>query len=125
MQFCEVHFPEYFAYGISHSFDMLFTFNSSIISQFIDWLVMFIFCLCDVVYWISVKIRVNTVQKVKRKNMLPKYVGSFTAEVRTAFLCHRFEVSSPFRGILRCSSEAINSALDFLRRSQICKYPSN
>ena len=55
---------------------------------------MFIFCLCDVVYWISVKIRVNTAQKVKRKNMLPKYVGSFTAEVRTAFLCHRFEVSS-------------------------------
>ena len=40
---------------------------------------MFIFCLCDVGYWI----RVNTVQKVKRKNMLPKYVGSFTAEART------------------------------------------
>ena len=50
------------------------------------WLVMFIFRLCDVGYWISVKIRVNTVQKVKRKNMLPKYVGSFTAEVRTCLL---------------------------------------
>ena len=71
---------------------------------------MFIFCLCDV-YWISVKIRVNTVQKLKRKNMLPKYVGRFTAEVRTVFLCHRFEVSSPFRGFLRRSSEAINSPL--------------
>ena len=44
--------------------------------------------------------------------MLLKYVGRFTAEVRTVFLCHRFEVSSPFRGILRRSSEAINSALD-------------
>ena len=61
---------------------------------------MFIFCLCEV-YWISVKIRVKAVQKVKRKNVLPKYVGRFTAEVRTVFLCHRFEVSSPFRGILR------------------------
>ena len=40
-------------------------------------LVVLIFCLCDVGYWI----RVNTVQKVKRKNMLPKYVGSFTAEL--------------------------------------------
>ena len=39
--------------------------------------------LCDIGYWI----RVNTVQKVKRKiYMLPKYVGSFTAEVRTVFL---------------------------------------
>ena len=95
------------------------------LTSFIDWLAMFIFCLCDVVYWISVKIRVNTVQKVKRKNMLPKYAGSFTAEVRTAFLCHHFEVSSPFRRTLRCSSEAINSALDYFRRSQICKYPSN
>ena len=71
---------------------------------------MFIFGLRDV-YSISVKIRVNTVQKVNRKNMLPKYAGSFTAEVRTVFLCHRFEVSSPFRGILRRSSEAINSPL--------------
>ena len=86
---------------------------------------MFIFCLCDVGYWISVKIRVNTVQKGKRKNMLPKYVGSFTAEVRTVYFCHLFEVSSPFRGILRRNSEAINSALDYLRRSQTCKYPSN
>ena len=43
-----------------------------------DWLVMFNFRQCDVGYWISVKIRVHT---VKRKNMLPKYVGSFTAEV--------------------------------------------
>ena len=48
---------------------------------------MFTFCFCDVGYWISVKIRVNTVQKVKRKNMLPKYVGSFTAEVTTVYLC--------------------------------------
>ena len=46
---------------------------------------MFNFFLCDVGYWISVKIRVNTVQKVKRKNMLPRYVGSFAAEVRTVF----------------------------------------
>ena len=85
---------------------------------------MFIFRLCDV-YWISVKIRVNTVQKVKRKNMLPKYVGRFTAEVRTVFLCHRFEVSSPFRGILRRSSEAINSQLITFGGPKICKYPSN
>ena len=77
----------------------------------IDWLVMFIFRLCDVGYWISVKIRVNTVQKVKRKNMLPKYVGSFTAEVRTVYFCHRFEVSSPFKGILRRNSEAIIALL--------------
>ena len=56
-------------------------------------------------YWISVKIRVHTVQKVKRKNMLPKYIGSFTAEVRTIYFCYRFEVSSPFRGILRRNSE--------------------
>ena len=42
---------------------------------------------------------------------LPKYVGRVTAEVRTVFLCHRFELSSPFRGILRRSSEAINSPL--------------
>ena len=62
-------------------------------------LVMFIFSLCDVGYWI----RVNTVQKVKRKNMLPKYVGSFSAEVRTVYF---FQVSSPFRGILRRNSEA-------------------
>ena len=39
--------------------------------------------------------------------MLPKYVGSFTAEVRTVCFCHRFEVSSPFRDILRRNSEAI------------------
>ena len=32
VQFCDVHFPEKLAYGISHSFDMLFTFNYSIIS---------------------------------------------------------------------------------------------
>ena len=68
---------------------------------------MFIFCLCDVGYSISVKIRVHTVQKVKRKNMLPKYVGSFTAEIRTVNFSHRFEVSSPFRGILNRNSEAI------------------
>ena len=59
------------------------------LSQFLDciyWLVgVFIFWLCDVVYWISVKSRVNTVQKVKRKNMPLRYVGSFTAEVRTVF----------------------------------------
>ena len=69
---------------------------------FVSWiffkLVMFIFCLCDVGYWI----RVNTVQKVKRKNMLPKYVGSFSAEVRTVYF---FQVSSPFRVILRRNSE--------------------
>ena len=35
-QFCEVHFPEELAYGLSHSFDMLFTSKSSIISQFLD-----------------------------------------------------------------------------------------
>ena len=64
---------------------------------------MFIFCLCDVGYWI----RFNKVQKVKRKNMLPKYVGSFKAEVRTVYFFHHFEVSSPFRGILRRNSEAI------------------
>ena len=40
---------------------------------------MFSFCLCDVSYWISVNLRVNTVQKVKRKNMQPEYVGRFTA----------------------------------------------
>ena len=56
--------------------------------------------------------------------MLPKYVGSFTAKVRTVYFCHRFEVSSPFRGIVKRNSEAINSALDYLRRSQICKYPA-
>ena len=42
--------------------------------------------------------------------MLPKYGqydGSFTAEIRTVYFCHRFEVSSPFRGILRRNSEAI------------------
>ena len=70
---------------------MLFSSNSSIISQFIDWLVMFIFCLRDVGYWISVKIRVHTVRKVKRKNMLPKYAASFTAEVRTVYVSHRFK----------------------------------
>ena len=43
--------------------------------------------------------------------MLPKYVGSFTAEVRTVYLFHRFEVSSPFRGILRRNSEAITAHL--------------
>ena len=63
--------------------------------------------MCDVGYWISVNLRVNTVEKIKRKNMLPKYVGSFTAEVRTVYSCHRFEVSSPFRGILRRNSEAV------------------
>ena len=67
-------------------------------------LVMFIFCLFDVGYWI----RVNTVQKVKRKNMLPKYVGSFSAEVRTVYF---FQVSSPFKGILRRNSEAITAHL--------------
>ena len=72
--------------------------------DFFFWLVMFIFCLCDVGYWI----RVNTVQKVKRKNMLPKYVGSFTAEARTVYF---FQVSSPFRGILRRHSEAITAHL--------------
>ena len=80
---------------------------------------MFIFCWYNVGYWISVKIRANTVIKVKRKNMLPKYVGSFTAEVRTVYFCHRFEVSSLFRGILRRNSEVLNSTLDYLRRSQI------
>ena len=65
---------------------------------------MFIFCLCDVGYWI----RVNTVQKVKRKNKLPKYFGSFSAEVRTGYF---FQVSSPFRGILRRNSEAITAHL--------------
>ena len=65
---------------------------------------MFIFCLCDVGYWI----RVNTVQKAKRKNMLPKYIGSLTAEVRTAYF---FQVSSPFRDILRRNSEAITAHL--------------
>ena len=70
---------------------------------------MFILCLCDVGYWI----RVNTVQKVKRKNMLPNNVGSFTAEVRSVYFFHhdRFEVSSPFRGILRRNSEAITAHL--------------
>ena len=63
---------------------------------------MFIFCLCG--YWI----RVNTVQKVKRKNKIPKYVGSFRAEVRTVYF---FQVSSPFRGILRRNSEAITAHL--------------
>ena len=65
---------------------------------------MFIFCLCDIGYWIGV----NTVQKVKRKNMLAKYVGGFTAEVRTVYF---FQVSSPFRGILRPYSEAITAPL--------------
>ena len=59
-----------------------------------------LFFACDVEYWISVTIGVHTVQKVKRNNMLRKYVGSFTAEVRTGYFCHRFEVSSPIRGIL-------------------------
>ena len=65
---------------------------------------MFSFCLCDVGYWI----RVNTEQKVKTKNMLPKYVGSLTAEVRTVYF---FQVSSPFRDILRRNSEAITAHL--------------
>ena len=65
---------------------------------------MFIFCLCGVGYWI----RVNKVQKVKGKNMLPKYVGSFTAEVRSVYF---FQISSPFRGILRRNSEAITAHL--------------
>ena len=43
--------------------------------------------------------------------MLPKYAGSFTAEVRTVFLYHCLEVSSPFKGILRRSSEGINREL--------------
>ena len=43
--------------------------------------------------------------------MLPKYVGSFTAEVRTVYFFHRFEVSSPFRGILGRNSEAITTHL--------------
>ena len=68
---------------------------------------MFILCLCDVGYCI----KVNTVQKVKRKNMLPKYVASFTAEVKTVYFFHRFEVSSPFRGIQRRNSEAITAHL--------------
>ena len=67
-------------------------------------LVMFMFCLGDVGYWI----RVNTVQKVKRKNMRPKYTGSFSAEVRTLYF---FQVSSPFRGMLRRNSEAITAHL--------------
>ena len=75
-----------------------------ILVSWIFFKLMFIFCLCDVGYWI----RVNTVQKVKRKNMLPKYVGSFSAEVRTVYF---FQVSSPFRGILRCNSEAITAHL--------------
>ena len=89
---------------------------------------MFIFCWYNVGYWISVKIRVNTVIKVKRKNMLPKYVGSFTAEVRTVYFCHRFEVSSLFTGILRRNSEvlkSLNSTLDYLRRSQIANIYCN
>ena len=43
--------------------------------------------------------------------MLPKYVGRFTAEVRTVYFSHRFEVSSPFRGILRRNSETIMAHL--------------
>ena len=39
--------------------------------------------------------------------MLPKYVGRFTAEVRTVYFSHRFEVFSPFRSILRRNFEAI------------------
>ena len=46
---------------------------------------------------------------LKRKNMLPKYVGSFSAEVRTVYF---FQVSSPFRGILRRNSEAITAHLN-------------
>ena len=57
---------------------------------------------------------------LKRKNILAKYVGSFTAEARTVYF---FQVSSPFRGILRRGG--YNSALDCLRRSQVYKYPSN
>ena len=74
---------------------------------------MFIFCLCDVGYWI----RVNTVQKVKTKNLLPKYVGSLTAEVRTVYF---FQVSSPFRDILRRNSEAITARTD---HSKITFFP--
>ena len=40
--------------------------------------------------------------------MLPKFVGSFSAEVRTVYF---FQVSSPFRGILRRNSEAITAHL--------------
>ena len=40
--------------------------------------------------------------------MLAKYVGSFTAEVRTVYF---FQVSSPFRGILRPYSEAMTAYL--------------
>ena len=75
---------------------------------------MLIFCLYEAGNWISVKVRVHTVQKVKRKNMLPKYVGSFTVEVRNVYFSHRFEVSSPFRGILRRNSEAIIAHLTTL-----------
>ena len=57
--------------------------------------------------------------------MLPKYVGSFTAEVRTVYFCHRFEVSSLFTGILRRNSEVLNSTLDYLRRSQIANIYCN
>ena len=55
-----------------------------ILVSWIFFKLMFIFCLCDVGYWI----RANTVQKVKRKNML-----------------------LPFRGILRRNSEAITAHL--------------
>ena len=40
--------------------------------------------------------------------MLPKYVGSLTGEVRTVYF---FQVSSPFRCILRPNSEAITAHL--------------
>ena len=70
---------------------------------------MFIFWLCDVGYWISVKIGVHTVQR--GRTCYQKYVGSFTAEVRNVYFCHRFELSSAFRGILRRNSGAIMAHL--------------
>ena len=72
-------------------------------------LVMFIFCLCDVGYWI----RVNTVQKVKRKNILAKYVGSFTAEARTVYFFQVCLFSSKFLLLLEAfwGAEAITAHL--------------
>ena len=43
--------------------------------------------------------------------MLRKYVGSLTAQVRTVYFCHHFEVSSPITGILRRNLEAIMARL--------------
>ena len=71
---------------------------------------MFIFCLCDVGYWI----RVNTVQKVKRKNMLPKYVGSLTAEVRTVYF---FPVSSQFDKGYLITYNFFGGAIFFIKKS--------